>query len=209
MPAIAKRQLLLYNKIMNAVNYDAVMKKIIEGLDYKPTLLLHACCAPCSSSCLERLKDSFDITVFFYNPNIEDEEYLKRKNELIRFIGETGWAKIRDCEHDTAAFYGAVKGLETCKEGGARCEKCFSLRLERTAREAKNCSFEYFTTTLTLSPLKNARLINETGERLAELYGVKWLYSDFKKSDGYLRSLTLSEKHGLYRQSYCGCVYSK
>lgn len=194
---------------MNAVNYDAVMRKTIEGLNGKPSLLLHACCAPCSSACLERLKDYFEITVFFYNPNIEDGEYLKRKNELIRFITETGWAKIRDCEHDTAEFYGISKGLEACNEGGERCEKCFLLRLDRTAREAKDLSFDYFATTLTLSPLKNAKLINEIGERLGELYGVKWLYSDFKKSDGYLRSLTLSKEHGLYRQSYCGCVYSK
>lgn len=193
---------------MNAVNFDAEMKKIIAGLCDKPSLLLHACCAPCSSSCLERLKDFFDITVFFYNPNIEDEEYLKRKRELIRFIGETGWAKIRDCEHDVSAFYEISKGLEDCKEGGERCEKCFNLRLERTAKEAKEGGFDYFATTLTLSPLKNAKLINQIGERLGKAYGVKWLYNDFKKSDGYLRSLTLSKEHNLYRQSYCGCVYS-
>lgn len=194
---------------MNAKKYDLLMQDEIKNTDGRKKLLLHCCCAPCSSACLERLKDYFNITVFFYNPNIEDGEYLKRKNELIRFITETGWAKIRDCEHETKAFYEISKGLEDCKEGGERCEKCFYLRLERTAREAKENGFDYFATTLTLSPLKNAKLINETGERLGGTYGVKWLYSDFKKSDGYLRSLTLSKEHQLYRQSYCGCVYSK
>lgn len=186
------------------------MLKLIDGLNGKrPKLLLHACCAPCSSSCLERLKNAFDITVFFYNPNIEDGEYLKRKAELIRFITLTGWAEIADCDHDVNRFYGAVKGLESCAEGGARCAKCFELRLEETAREAKESGFDYFATTLTLSPLKDARLINATGERLAEKYGVKWLPNDFKKSNGYLRSLELSKEYSLYRQNYCGCVFSK
>lgn len=194
---------------MNKTNYDREEQKIVEGLKgCKPTLLLHVCCAPCSSACLERLKDHFKITVFFYNPNIEDEEYLKRKNELIRFIGETGWATVCDCEHETDKFYTAVKGLEQCPEGGKRCEKCFRLRLERTACEAKKGGYDYFATTLTLSPLKDEQLINSIGYELEKEYSVKWLPSDFKKRNGYLRSLKLSEEHRLYRQNYCGCVYS-
>lgn len=198
-----------YNKNMNTVNYDKLQQVVISSLNRaKPKLLLHSCCAPCSSACLERLKDSFEITVFFFNPNIEDVEYLKRKGELIRFIDETGWADYIDCEHDTAVFYRAVKGLENCKEGGERCEKCFRLRLERTAEEAQKRGYDYFATTLTLSPLKNAQLLNAIGYELEKSYSVKWLPSDFKKRNGYLRSLELSEEHGLYRQNYCGCVYS-
>lgn len=194
---------------MNKVNYDKEQQKLIESFNgKKPKLLLHACCAPCSSACLERLKDYFSITVFFYNPNIEDEEYLKRKRELIRFIEETGWAEIADCEHDTKSFYNAVKGLELCPEGGERCEKCFLLRLERTAQEAKKLGFDYFTTTLTISPLKDEQLINALGYALANEYSVGWLPSDFKKRNGYLESIKLSEKHSLYRQNYCGCIYS-
>lgn len=198
-----------YNRNMNTANYDRQMREIIAGFgDRKPALLLHACCAPCSSACLERLKDHFKITVFFYNPNIEDEEYLKRKNELIRFIGETGWADYDGCAHDTSEFYGAVKGLESCPEGGARCAKCFNLRLERTAAEAVKKGYEYFATTLTVSPLKDGNLINAIGFSLQEKYGVKWLPGDFKKKNGYLRSTELSRAYGLYRQNYCGCVYS-
>lgn len=194
---------------MNKINYDKEGQKILESLgESKPKLLLHACCAPCSSACLERLKNYFDITVFFYNPNIEDEEYLKRKNELIRFITLTGWAKILDCEHQTRTFYEAVKGLELCKEGGERCAKCFELRLRRTAIEAQKGEYDYFATTLTISPLKDEQLINAIGLSLEKEYGVKWLPSDFKKKNGYLRSLRLSEEYGLYRQNYCGCVYS-
>ena len=207
---IAKISAVRYNSYMNAVNYTAEMQKTIKSFNgAKPKLLLHACCAPCSSSCLERLKDFFEITVFFYNPNIEDEEYLKRKAELLRFIKETGWAKSIDCEHDVEAFYGVAKGLEACPEGGERCLKCFLLRLERTAREAKEKNFDYFCTTLTLSPLKNAEKINAIGKELEKEYGVKWLYSDFKKSNGYLRSLQLSREYNLYRQNYCGCVFSQ
>lgn len=194
---------------MNKTNYDKEQQKLIESFGgKKPTLLLHACCAPCSSACLERLKDYFSVTVFFYNPNIEDEEYLKRKNELVRFICETGWANIIDCEHDVHSFYEAVNGLELCEEGGERCEKCFTLRLERTAQEAKRLGFDYFTTTLTISPLKDEQLINSIGYELADRYSIKWLPSDFKKRNGYLRSIKLSEEHSLYRQNYCGCIYS-
>ncbi|MGN1060247.1 MAG: epoxyqueuosine reductase QueH [Candidatus Coproplasma sp.] len=194
---------------MNKINYDEEQRKIISSFNgEKPKLFLHACCAPCSSACLERLKDYFKITVFFYNPNLEDEEYLKRKNELIRFIGETGWADFIDCEHDTDEFYGTIKGLELCQEGGERCEKCFNLRLERTVREAAAGGYDYFATTLTISPLKDEELINSIGYSLEKRYSVKWLPSDFKKRNGYLRSIQLSKEHCLYRQNYCGCIYS-
>lgn len=194
---------------MNANNYNLLMENQISALDKKPSLLLHCCCAPCSSACLERLKEFFDITVFFYNPNIGDGEYLKRKAELLRLISETGWAKIADCGHDPAEYYSAVRGLESEKEGGKRCEACFTLRLSKTAEAAEKLGCDYFATTLTISPLKNAALINRIGEQLAEDKSVQWLYSDFKKRGGYLRSLRLSEQYGLYRQSYCGCEFSK
>lgn len=201
---------MLYNRDMNAKNYNAEMLKIIESLGgERKKLLLHACCAPCSSACLERLKNYFNVTAFFYNPNIEDAEYLKRKAELIRFIGETGWADILDCDHDTGEFYSAISGYENCAEGGERCKICFKLRLENTARAAKEGGFDYFCTTLTLSPLKDSAAINAIGVELAEKYGVSWLYSDFKKQNGYLRSLQLSKEHSLYRQNYCGCVFSQ
>lgn len=193
---------------MNEPNFDKLMNAELESLDKKPRLLLHCCCAPCSSACLERLKDFFEITAFFYNPNIEDEEYLRRKDELIRFIERTGWAQIADCGHDCKEFYRAVKGFENCKEGGERCEKCFKLRLEKTAGYAAENGFEYFTSTLTISPLKDAKLINAIGESL-QSEKAKWLFSDFKKRGGFLRSTQLSKEHGLYRQNYCGCAYSR
>ena len=195
---------------MNARDYNKLMYEEIEkrGAAGKK-LLLHACCAPCASSCLERLEGLMDVTALFYNPNIETQEYLRRKDELIRFIGETGTAKFLDCEHRKEQFYAAVAGLEGEKEGGARCAKCFKLRLDFTARTAAQEGYDYIATTLTVSPLKNARLINEIGEECAEEHGVKWLPSDFKKGDGYLRSCILSKEHGLYRQNYCGCIFSK
>ncbi|MCM1438111.1 MAG: epoxyqueuosine reductase QueH [Roseburia sp.] len=199
-----------YNIDVNRKNYNAEMRKIIENLKgERKKLLLHACCAPCSSACLERLKDHFDITAFFYNPNIEDAEYERRKAELIRFCAETGWAKICDCDHDTGEFYKAVKGYEHCSEGGGRCTLCFKLRLEKTARAAKESGFDYFATTLTLSPLKDAERLNAIGKELEKEYGVLWLFSDFKKENGYLRSLQLSKEYSLYRQNYCGCVFSQ
>ena len=193
---------------MNEKNYDLLMQKEIQELEGKKRLLLHCCCAPCSSACLEKLFGHFDITVLFYNPNIEDDEYLRRKDELLRLIDETGWAKVIDCDHEKGKFKEAVLGLENEKEGGKRCEKCFLLRLEKTCSLAEREGFDYFTTTLTISPLKNAEVINAIGEKLAKEKRVKWLYSDFKKRNGYLRSIELSKKHNLYRQNYCGCVYS-
>lgn len=186
-------------------NFDKLMTEKISSLAERERLLLHCCCAPCSSACLERLKDYFNITVLFYNPNIEDEEYARRKAELVRLIRESGWAEIIDCDRDTDRFYTAVEGLEDCPEGGARCEVCFELRLAKTAEIAEREEFDYFTTTLTISPLKDAKLINSIGERLG---GDKWLYSDFKKRNGYLRSIQLSKEYNLYRQDYCGCVFS-
>lgn len=192
---------------MNAQNFDKLMQNQIEEAGGGKTLLLHCCCAPCSSACLQRLKDYFKITVLFYNPNIETEEYLRRKAELIKLINITGWASYLDCDHNTDEFYGRVKGLESEKEGGARCMECFRLRLEKTAYFAKVGGFDFFTTTLTVSPLKDAAAINAIGQSLQS--GAKWLYSDFKKRDGYLNSVKLSQKFELYRQDYCGCVFSQ
>jgi hypothetical protein len=194
---------------MNNINFDKLMQEQIASFNgERKKLLLHACCAPCSSACLERLKDSFDITVLFYNPNIEDEEYNKRKDELKRLIAEMGWADFLDCDHDTKQFYSAVKGLENQREGGERCIKCFTLRLNKTAQIAKQLHFDYFTTTLTISPLKNAAALNSIGQSL-QGDNCKWLYSDFKKRGGYLRSTQLSNEYCLYRQNYCGCVFSR
>ena len=188
-------------------NFDKLMTSQINSApDKSKRLLLHCCCAPCSSACLERLKDYFRITVLFYNPNIEDNEYGRRKAELIRFVRATGWAEILDCDHDTDEFYSRVKGLESCPEGGERCLKCFEMRLEKTAEIAASGEFDYFTTTLTISPLKDAGAINAIGERLG---GDRWLYSDFKKQNGYLRSIQLSKEFELYRQDYCGCLFSE
>lgn len=197
---------------MNKANYDAEMEKIISDFketDKKPALLLHACCAPCSSACLERIKDFFDVTVYYYNPNIDsEEEYYKRANEQKRLCAELN-VKVIIEEYRSDEFYSAVRGLENEPEGGKRCEKCFYLRLKKTAERAKEKGFDYFTTTLTLSPLKNAELLNETGEKAAAETGVGFLPSDFKKRGGYKRSIELSREYGLYRQNYCGCVFSK
>ncbi len=201
---------MVYYMCMNATDYNKLMfEEIDRGGARGKKLLLHACCAPCSTACLERLSMLMDVTVLFYNPNIEDEEYQKRKTELTGFLTRTGWAEFLDCDHQKEAYYAAVKGLEGEKEGGARCAKCFELRLAYTARTARQKGFDYFATTLTVSPLKNAALINAIGGACAAREGVKWLPSDFKKGDGYLRSCRLSAEYGLYRQNYCGCVFSK
>ena len=187
-------------------------KKMLEIMDKVPAgtrLLLHSCCGPCSSRCLETLKEKFAVTVLYYNPNITDRaEYEKRKGEQIRLLRETGWADFLDCDYDPAAFFSAVKGLEEEKEGGARCYCCYELRLAETARVAAEKGFAFFCTTLSVSPHKNAQWINEIGERLEKEYGVQWLYSDFKKQNGYLRSVELAKEYHLYRQNYCGCVFS-
>ena len=194
---------------MNEVNYDKKMMQILEEGAGK-TLLLHSCCAPCSSYCLSEVTKYFKTTVFYYNPNLDTkEEYEKRKAEQIRFLKETGLADFLDCDYSSEDFENAAKGYESEREGGARCARCFRLRLERTAQAAKQGGFDYFGTTLTVSPLKNARLINEIGMELEEKWGVKYLPSDFKKRGGYLKSIELSKEHNLYRQDYCGCQYSK
>ena len=194
---------------MNAVNYDKLMQEELRGAQDK-RLLLHSCCAPCSSHCLSELSPQIGVTVLYYNPNLDCAgEYEKRKREQLRFLRETGLADFLDCDYAPEEYLAAVRGLEGEKEGGARCAVCFRLRLERTAREAKARGFDYFATTLTVSPLKNAKLINTIGFAVAEEVGVRYLPSDFKKRGGYLHSVKLSEEYGLYRQDYCGCAFSK
>lgn len=196
---------------MNVVNYDKLMTETVKGLGRKPTLLLHSCCAPCSSYCIEELVKFFRLTVFYYNPNIDtDEEYEKRKNEQKRFIAEFApEVEFIGEEHESEEFYKAVKGLENEPEGGKRCRVCFALRLSKTVEKAKENGYEFFATTLTISPLKNAKVINEVGFELERTYGVKYLPTDFKKRGGYLRSTVLSQRYGIYRQNYCGCVFSR
>ena len=191
-------------------NYDLEMEKICKTVQPRTPLLLHSCCAPCSSACLERLKEYFDITVLYYNPNIDEEvEYQKRKQEQIRFLSQTGWAKILDCDYDKEAFEEVVKGLENEPERGKRCYKCYALRLQKTAQVAKENGFTWFCTTLSLSPHKNAEWLNELGKRFAVEYDLQYLVSDFKKKGGYYRSVALSNEYGLYRQDFCGCRFSK
>ncbi|MCR4907741.1 MAG: epoxyqueuosine reductase QueH [Lachnospiraceae bacterium] len=177
----------------------------------RSSLLLHACCAPCASYPLEYLSPYFDITVFFYNPNMDSaQEYIRRSSELERFLVESKLpAKVIIREYDPDSFYAISRGLEGEPEGGERCFKCYGLRLKETARLAAEKGFDYFATTLSISPHKNAAKLNEIGEKVGFKYGVKHLPADFKKHDGFKRSIELSMQYGLYRQSYCGCVYSK
>lgn len=194
------------------MNYQNKLIELVNSLTKRPKLLLHSCCGPCSTTVLSFLKDYFDITVLYYNPNIEPlAEYEKRKSEQIRFINELNdpYVKFRDCDYDNVSFKNATVGLEKEKEGGARCSVCFKLRLEKTAQLAKDENFDYFGTTLTVSPYKNSRIINEIGAFLEQAYGVQYLYSDFKKNDGYKKSIELSHKYNLYRQNYCGCLYGR
>lgn len=194
---------------MNAVNCDKAMLEELEKGRGK-RLLLHSCCAPCSSYCLQETAKFLNVTVFYYNPNLDcAEEYERRKREQIRFLNETGLADFIDCDYAPEDFHRAVVGFEGEKEGGARCERCFRLRLEKTALTAKEHAFDYFATTLTVSPLKNAGLVNEIGFSLQQEHGVSYLPTDFKKRGGYLQSVALSKQYGLYRQNYCGCIYSK
>lgn len=196
-----------YNKLM-----EEEINKIIES-NTKPKILLHSCCAPCSTHCIKTLTPYFDITVLYYNPNIEPyEEYLKRKEEEIRFINEfphINKIDIMDCDYDNNLFLEMSKGLEMEPERGARCIKCYYLRMNKTAIEAKNNNYDYFATTLTLSPLKDAKKLNEIGEKLQEKHNIKYLYSDFKKKEGYKDSIEMSKEYNLYRQDYCGCKFSK
>lgn len=195
-------------------NLQKALEAIIEKNEkagIKPSLLLHACCAPCSSYCIDYLNRHFDITLFFYNPNIHPaEEYTYRASELKRLVREMGLSiPVIEAENDTESFYALAKGKENIREGGARCFDCYRLRLERTAALAKEKGFDYFTTTLSISPLKNAAKLREIGLELEEKYGIKNLPSDFKKKEGYKKSIELSKKYNLYRQNYCGCEFSK
>lgn len=197
---------------MEKINYDKVLEEIINKLDHKPKLLLHSCCGPCSSYVITYLKDYFDITILYYNPNIEPhEEYEKRKNEQIKLINELNVPSLSlmDTEYENNIYREYVKGYEDNPEGGSRCHLCYELRLKKTVELAKINGFEYFGTTLTVSPYKNASILNMLGEKLSKEYNVLWLYSDFKKKDGYKKSIELSKKYELYRQDYCGCLFSK
>jgi len=214
-------------------NYQRELEKLLEKEEIKgKRLFLHSCCAPCSSYVLVYLREYFRITVFYYNPNItEREEYEKRKAEQKRLIAalneeaaggifsvkeqegacgrEIFPVRVQEGVYEPEAFLSMSAGLEACPEGGARCERCFRLRLGETAKRAKEQGFDYFTTTLTISPLKNAQLLNEIGQETALRYDIPFLPSDFKKKDGYKQSIELSGKYGLYRQDYCGCIFSK
>ncbi len=211
---------------MNRVNYQRELDKILNKIDEEtekadsrgeePRLFLHSCCAPCSSYVLEYLSRYFRITVFYYNPNISaTEEYQKRAAEQKRLIRAYNEEKrgypieIIEGDHEPGRFFEIARGLEDCPEGGERCWKCYELRLRETAGRAKAGGFDYFCTTLTISPLKNAGKLNEIGLALGTEYGVPWLPSDFKKKNGYKRSVELSAEYGLYRQDYCGCIYSR
>ena len=214
---------------MNKINYQKELEKIIASLREPKKVFLHSCCAPCSSYCMEYLRRYFDVTVFYYNPNIMDEgEYRKRVAEQQRLIdaynrldemivttdGQEEIISLRkiafeEGKYDVERYLDSIRGLEDAPEGGSRCGRCFELRLRETARAGKELGMDYFTTTLTISPLKNAQLINEIGNRIGEEYGIAFLPSDFKKNNGYLRSIELSKEYELYRQNYCGCDFSK
>ena len=195
------------------INYQIELEKELKKIEgKKPKLLLHVCCAPCSSYVLTYLNKYFDITVLYYNPNISPiEEYEKRLNEEKRLIKELNKENIHimECEYENEEFEKIAKGLEEVEEGGIRCYKCYNLRIEKAAQIAKEKNYDYFTTTLTISPLKNSQVLNKIGRDLEEKYKIKYLYSDFKKKEGYKTSIILSKKYNLYRQNYCGCIYSK
>lgn len=204
----------------NKINYQKELEKEIKKwseLEVCPTILLHSCCAPCSSYCLEYLSKYAKITAFYYNPNITDRaEYEHRVAELQRLIeemfkkdSEVYKPNFLEGEYNPDAFYNIAKGLESEPECGRRCIKCYELRLRKTAEEAVRGGYDYFTTTLTISPLKDAQILNRLGIKLGEEYGVKYLPSDFKKNGGYQRSIELSKEYNLYRQNFCGCEYSK
>lgn len=201
---------------MNKINYDKELTLILKNLKEKneqPRLLLHSCCAPCSSYVLEYLTEFFKITIYYYNPNISPkEEFEKRAAEQKRLIKEMSLPSnidIIEAVYDNTPFFSLTKGLENLPEGGERCSICYRLRLEKTATVAKTKQFDYFSTTLSVSPYKNSEKLNKIGKELSEKYGIKYLYSDFKKKNGYKRSIELSKEYSLYRQDYCGCIFSK
>ena len=194
---------------MNKINYDAAMLRVL-GEARQKRVLLQACCAPCASHCLSELAGRAEVTVYFYNPNLSDAaEYEKRRAELLRLIGETGWADALGCAYAPEDFAAVAAGYEDAPEGGARCSACFALRLKKTAAYLAAYAGEYdaFATTLTVSPRKNAELINAVGLNAAQKAGVTYFTSDFKKKDGWLNSVRLSKEYGLYRQHYCGCGF--
>lgn len=204
---------------MNKINYQRELEKVLKNIENTkavPRLFLHSCCAPCSSYVLEYLCKYFAITVFYYNPNISaSEEYKKRAAEEKRLIEaynrekKGNYIELIEGDYEPSRFLALADGLEECPEGGERCIKCFELRLRESALRAKEGNFDYFATTLTISPLKNADSLNKIGQSLAEEIGVPWLFSDFKKKNGYKRSIELSKQYGLYRQDYCGCAFSR
>lgn len=191
-------------------NYQLELDALLSRLEGRPRLLLHSCCGPCSSYVLEYLTRYFEVSLSYYNPNIQPrEEYELRLENQLKVLERIPGVTLAPCGYEGGAYDEAVRGLENEPEGGARCTECFALRLDFAAREAKRLSCDYFATTLTVSPHKDAQRINAIGEALAGKYGVKWLPADFKKRDGYKRSIELSREFGLYRQNYCGCLYSK
>ncbi len=196
-------------------NYSQICENILNNLGGKKKLLLHSCCGPCSSYVISYLTDYFDITILYYNPNIFPyDEYLKRKDEQIRLINDIksnikNNIDIMDCDYDNDIYNDLVKGLENEPERGNRCKVCYRMRMEKAAIIAKENNYDYFCTTLSVSPYKNSQWINEIGKELENKYSISWLYSDFKKKDGYKQSILLSQKYNLYRQNYCGCIYSK
>lgn len=198
---------------MNKINYNLEMEKIIKNIgSAKPKLLLHSCCGPCSSAVLERLCEFFDITIYYYNPNIDSEdEYIRRSEEQVELLKDMGLQNInvivKDYDHNE--FLENVEGFEKYREGGARCFKCYMQRLEHSAIYAKENNFDYFTTTLSISPHKDSQILNRMGKFLGDKYKINYLYSDFKKKNGFKRSVELTTKYKMYRQDYCGCEFSR
>lgn len=194
-------------------NYHKLCLDEIKKMNNTKNILLHSCCGPCSSYVITFLSNYFNITILYYNPNIfPEEEYKKRKEEqikLIKQINAKNKLNFLDCDYENHLYNELITGYEKCPEGGNRCKICFKLRLEKTAQLAKENNFDYFCTTLTVSPHKNAKIINEIGENIGRTYNIKWLPSDFKKNEGFKQSIELSKKYNLYRQDYCGCIYSK
>ena len=198
------------------MNYQLVLDETLKQISLSgktPKLLLHACCAPCSSYVLEYLSEYFEITIYYYNPNIHPEnEYIRRINELKKFLTEfkpKNTVNLVEENYNSLEYFNEIKGLENLGEKSERCYKCYKLRMKKAVKYAKNNNFDYFTTTLSISPYKKSDWINEIGGMLEQKYNVKYLYADFKKKNGYKRSLELSKEYGLYRQDYCGCIYSK
>ena len=195
------------------INYHKLCLEEISKQTNTKSIMLHSCCAPCSSYVITFLSNYFDITILYYNPNISPkEEYEKRKKEQIKLIQNLktkNKLNFLDCDYDNDIYEKNIKGFENTPEGGSRCHICFNLRLDKTGKLAKENNYDYFCSTLTVSPHKNSKIINEIGEKISQKYQIKWLYSDFKKNEGFKQSIELSKKYELYRQDYCGCTYSK